>query len=170
MGLVFTGNPPRFTGPINAEVPTPNYSGVADDDANTSINPYTGQGPGAGGAGQTFEDIELIRAGGSLIADWNPWNTVSSAFPIDEGSSWLMEMQSNDISWIDWSTVSAAFTIDEGGNWLMEMQSSDVAWIGWTGSTNASFAIDEGSNWLMEMQSSDVAWIGWTGSTNASLL
>ncbi len=64
MGLVFTGNPPRFNGGITAEVPTPNYSGISSDDANTSINPYTGQGPGAGGAGQTTAEVESSRSGG----------------------------------------------------------------------------------------------------------
>jgi len=64
MGLVFTGNPPTFSGEITAEVPTATYSGISSDDASTSINPYTGQGPGAGGAGQTSSEIEVERAGG----------------------------------------------------------------------------------------------------------
>ncbi len=64
MGLVFTGNPPTFSGEITAEVPTATYSGISSDDASTSINPYTGQGPGAGGAGQTTSEIEVERAGG----------------------------------------------------------------------------------------------------------
>ena len=64
MGLVFSGNPPTFSGDITAEVPTATYSGISSDDASTSINPYTGQGPGAGGAGQTSSQINEDRAGG----------------------------------------------------------------------------------------------------------
>jgi len=69
MGLVFTGNPPILQN-IITEIPTANYSGISSDDANTSVNPYTGQGPGAGGAGQTASEVATSRgAGGPNLGD-----------------------------------------------------------------------------------------------------
>lgn len=62
MGIIFTGQIPAIFGPVQLEVPTATYSGLSDDsDASVSINPYTNQGPGAGGAGQTTAEIETSR-------------------------------------------------------------------------------------------------------------
>lgn len=63
MALIFNGNLPKISGNIKIEVPTPAYSGTASSNADDSINPYTGQGPGAGGAGQTITEIASDRAG-----------------------------------------------------------------------------------------------------------
>jgi len=63
MGLVFKGNPPSFSGDIKVEVPTSTYSGISSSNASDSINPYTSQGPGIGGIGQTITEIKNVRAG-----------------------------------------------------------------------------------------------------------
>lgn len=67
MGIIFTGAIPAITGPVQLEVPTATYSGISDDtDASVSINPYTSQGPGENGAGQTSTEIvEQRDSGGS---------------------------------------------------------------------------------------------------------
>lgn len=57
MGLTTKSSFPRFNGPTEAVVPTPTFSGRLTDVAADSINPYTSQGPGAGGAGQTYDQV-----------------------------------------------------------------------------------------------------------------
>ncbi len=60
MGLVIQGNSSLTK--LTAEIPTATYSGTSDpNDASVSINPNTGQGPGAGGAGLTTSQIEEAR-------------------------------------------------------------------------------------------------------------
>lgn len=86
MALVFNGNLPRISGNIKIEVPTPTYSGTSSSNVSDSINPYTGQGPGAGGSGQTISEISAERAGGDttisllLHADDEINTTDSSTF------------------------------------------------------------------------------------------
>lgn len=60
MGLTTKSRFPTFQGPTQAVVPTPTFSGLATENAADSINPYTSQGPGEGGAGQTYNEIKGI--------------------------------------------------------------------------------------------------------------
>ena len=133
MGLVFTGNPPRFSGEITAEVPTPNYSGISSDDASTSINPYTGQGPGAGGAGQTTSEVEASRGGGvtdeffsSVTALFHFDNDLTDSSNTNNTTGDRLEMTddfSNSV--FKFGTHSAHFEDDQPGNNSMFYEHDD---------------------------------------------
>lgn len=64
MGITFSGSVPAITGPVQLELPSSTYSGLKDEtDASVSVNPYTNQGPGSTGQGQTSIIIEEERNG-----------------------------------------------------------------------------------------------------------
>ena len=55
---------PTISGQLIATVPTPTYSGqCSNTNAALSINPYTGQGPGANGIGLTCDEIRDLALG-----------------------------------------------------------------------------------------------------------
>jgi len=129
MGLVFTGNPPRTRGPIIAEVPTPNYSGLSDDNASTSINPYTGQGPGAGGVGQTASEVALDRAGGPAT-DPNFANVVllmhlDSDFTDSSNSGHTFASTGSPVISSDQSKFGGSSLSLNGSSWIITTNAQD---------------------------------------------
>lgn len=68
MSLISKTHLPSFQGPTQAVVPTATFSGKLTDNAADSINPYTSQGPGEGGAGQTWDEVNNQDADYSSVS------------------------------------------------------------------------------------------------------
>lgn len=134
MGLTTKSRFPNFQGPAQAQVPTPTFSGRLTDVAADSINPYTSQGPGAGGAGQTYDEANNIInfTTDGLVAHWDAadvdsWNGT--------GQRWL-----NLVASPADGELQTAYDLILGADETVTAQ--DPSFVGTPGSASAYWSIE----------------------------
>lgn len=137
---------PTFSGQVTAVVPTPTFSGLLTDNASDSINPYTSQGPGEGGAGQTYDDVYVSTEGGAntaLLLNFEGTNGATSTTDASSNGYAITFNGAAQISTAQKKFGSSSLYIPSAGDIRFSAEAMNVAltdftWEGWIYPTTAS--------------------------------
>ena len=141
MGLTTKGRIPQFQGNLRAIVPTPTFSGRLTSDPADSINPNTGLGPGTGGSGISFDDVNNPNTQPANVVALSPARQAagSTTFVSSDGN-YTWTPTSGGIQWSD--TVPSQF-----GSTSLYFPDGGYLFL----NPSADFQIDTGTDFTIEL-------------------